>query len=54
MWPQYEALGIWSILGNIIKTTFVGAILFLLGRLLYINFHHVTELFNKLLGLAGL
>ena len=54
MWPQYEALGIWSILGNIIKTTFVGAILFLLGRLFYINFHHVTELFNKLLDLAGM
>ena len=54
MWPQYDALSIWPILGNIIKTAFVGALLFILGRLLYINFHHVTELFNKLLGLAGL
>ena len=53
MWPQYDALSIWPILGNIIKTAFVGALLFILGRLLYINFHHVTELFNKLLGLAG-
>ena len=54
MWPQYDALSIWPILGNIIKTAFVGALLFILGRLLYINFHYVTELFNKLLGLAGL
>lgn len=54
MWPQYEALGIWSILGNIFKTGFVGAILFFLGRLFYINFHYVTELFNKLLDLAGM
>lgn len=53
MWPQYDALSIWPILGNIIKTAFVGALLFILGRLLYINFHYVTELFNKLLGLAG-
>ena len=54
MWPQYDALGIWYILGNLIKSAVVGFGLFLLGRLIWVNFHHVTELFNKLLGLAGM
>ena len=54
MWPQYDALGIWYILGNIIKSTAVGFGLYLLGRLIYVNFHHVTELFDRLLGLAGM
>ena len=54
MWPQYDALGLWYILGNIIKSAVVGFGLFLLGRLIWVNFHHVTELFNKLLGLAGM
>ena len=54
MWPQYDALGIWYILGNIIKSAAVGFGIFLLGRLIWVNFHHVTELFNKLLGLAGM
>ena len=54
MWPQYDALGIWYILGNLIKTAVVGFVLFLLGRLVWVNFHYVTELFNKLLGLAGM
>lgn len=54
MWPQYDALGIWYILGNLIKSTAVGFGLYLLGRLIYVNFHHVTELFDRLLGLAGM
>lgn len=54
MWPQYDALGIWYILGNIIKSAVVGFGLFLLARLIWVNFHHVTELFNKLLDLAGM
>ena len=54
MWPQYDALGLWYILGNIIKSAVVGFGLFLLGRLIWVNFHHVTELFSKLLGLAGM
>lgn len=54
MWPQYDALGIWYILGNLIKTAVVGFVLFLLARLVWVNFHYVTELFNKLLGLAGM
>ena len=54
MWPQYDALGLWYILGNLIKSAVVGFGLFLLGRLIWVNFHHVTELFNKLLGLAGM
>ena len=54
MWPQYEALAFFPILGNIVKTGAVGFGLFFLGRLLFINFHHVIELFNKLLGLAGM
>ena len=54
MWPQYDALGLWYILGNLIKSTAVGFGLYLLGRLIYVNFHHVTELFDRLLGLAGM
>lgn len=54
MWPQYDALGVWYVLGNILKSTVVGFGLFLLGRVIWVNFHHVTELFNKLLGLAGM
>ena len=54
MWPQYDALGLWFILGNIIKSAVVGFGLYLLARVIWVNFHHVTELFNKLLGLAGM
>ena len=54
MWPQYDSLGVWYILGNLIKTAVVGFVLFLLGRVVWVNFHYVTELFNKLLGLAGM
>ena len=54
MWPQYDSLSVWYILGNLIKTAVVGFVLFLLGRLVWVNFHYVTELFNKLLGLAGM
>ena len=54
MWPQYDSLGVWYILGNLIRTAVVGFVLFLLGRLVWVNFHYVTELFNKLLGLAGM
>ena len=54
MWPQYDSLSVWYILGNLIKTAVVGFVLFLLGRLVWVNFHYVTELFNKLIGLAGM
>jgi len=54
MWPQYEALALFPILGNIVKTGAVGFGLFFLGRLAYINFHYVTELFYRILDLAGL
>lgn len=54
MWPQYDAFGLFAILGNIVKTSLVVSGLFLIGRVIYINFHYVTELFTKLLGLAGI
>jgi hypothetical protein len=54
MWPQYDALSFWYILGNLIKSTAVGFGLFLLGRLLWVNFHHVTDTFFRLLELAGM
>lgn len=54
MWPQYDALGLWFILGNIIKSAAVGFGLYLLARVIWVNFHYVTELFNKLLSLAGM
>ena len=54
MWPQYDVLGIWSIIFNIFRTTAVALGLFFVGRLIYVNFHHVSELFRKLLDLAGM
>jgi hypothetical protein len=54
MWPQYEAFALFPILGNMIKSAAVATGLFFLGRVVYINFHYVIELFNKLVGLAGL
>lgn len=54
MWPQYDALGLWYILGNIIKSAIVGFGLFLLARLLWVNFHYVTDTFFRLLELAGM
>ena len=54
MWPQYDALGLWYILGNIIKSSVVGFGLFLLGRLIWVNFHYITDTFFRLLELAGL
>ena len=54
MWPQYDALGFWYILGNIFKSAIVGFGLYLLARVIWVNSHHVVELFNKLLGLAGM
>ena len=54
MWPQYEALGLWYILGNILRSAAVGFGLFLLGRLIWVNFHYITDTFFRLLELAGL
>ena len=54
MWPQYDALGLWYILGNILRSAVVGFGLFLLARLLWVNFHYVTDTFFRLLELAGM
>ena len=54
MWPQYDALGLWSILGNIIKTSFVVGVLFLLGRLIWANSTGIANWFGGLLELAGM
>ena len=54
MWPQYDALGLWYILGNILRSAVVGFGLFLLARLLWVNFHYVTDAFFRLLELAGM
>lgn len=54
MWPQYDALGLWYILGNILRSAVVGFGLFLLARLLWVNFHYVTDMFFRLLELAGM
>jgi len=54
MWPQYDTLGFWYILGNLFKSAIVAFGLFLLARVIWVNSHHVVELFNKLLGLAGM
>ena len=52
MWPQYEALDIWSILGNIVKTTAVTFGLFLLARLVWVNSAGLINYAKELLQLA--
>lgn len=52
MWPQYESLDIWSILGNIIKTTAVTFGLFLLARLVWVNSAGLINYAKELLQLA--
>ena len=54
MWPQYDSLDFWSILGNIIKSAAVGFGLFLLGRLIYVNSSQLVDWFKRLLELAGM
>lgn len=54
MWPQYDYLSFWYILGNLIKSSIVGFCLFLLGKVIWINFHHVTDLYYRILELAGM
>lgn len=54
MWPQYDALGFWYIIGNLIKSAIVGTIMFVLGRLLYVNFHYAIDFFNYLSDLTGI
>ena len=54
MWPQYDALGFWYIIGNLIKSTIVGFGLFLLARVIWVNFHYITDSFFRLLELAGI
>ena len=54
MWPQYDALGFWYIIGNLIKTAFVTFLIYLLGRVIWVNFHEATALFEKLLDLGGI
>ena len=54
MWPQYDAFSFWPIIFNIFRTILVGFGLFLLGRVIWNNFHYISDLFNRLLELAGL
>lgn len=52
MWPQYDALGIWYILGNLIKTAVVNFGLFLLVRLVWVNSASLINYAKELLQLA--
>ena len=54
VWPQYDALGVWYILGNLIKTSAVSFVLFLLGKLIWTNRNNIADLFHKLIEMAGL
>lgn len=42
MWPEYEALNIWYLIGNLIRTAIIGAIFYLLARLIWVNFDYVS------------
>jgi hypothetical protein len=54
MWPQYDSLGLWPIIANIFRTAIVGFGLFILAKLIWVNFYKITDLFNRLLELAGM
>jgi hypothetical protein len=54
MWPQYDSLGLWPIIANIFRTAIVGFGLFILAKLIRVNFYKITDLFNRLLELAGM
>jgi len=54
MWPQYDSLGLWPIIANIFRTAIVGFGLFILAKLIWVNFYKIIDLFNRLLELAGM
>lgn len=56
LWPEYTALNIWSIIGNLIRTTFILSLFYLLVRLSVKYFEpimgwfaHITTLLKSIL-----
>lgn len=54
MWPQYDALGLWYIIGNLIRTSVVTFALFLLARLIWANAATIGGWFTSLLEITGM
>jgi len=47
LWPVFDDLSLLPILGNIIKTTFVAFIIFILGKFTYSNLDLISALWEK-------
>lgn len=47
LWPEYNYLTFWKIIGNLLRTTIVTFLLYLVIRVLFLNFHHVTTFLSK-------
>ena len=48
LWPVLDELSLLPILGNILKSTFVGFLIFMLYKFIYINTDLWTGLWDKL------
>ena len=46
LWPEYEALNFWSIIGNVIRTTAIGGLVYLLIRIIVANQTALLEWFS--------
>jgi hypothetical protein len=45
LWPEYEALTFWRIIGNIIRTSIIFTLLYLLGKVIFKNWQYLYEWF---------
>jgi len=46
LWPEYESLAFWIIVGNLIRTSIIGITTYILIKLIVNNYSYLTELFN--------
>lgn len=46
LWPEYRALNFWRIIGNLIRTSAIAALLYVLIRLIFNNLNYLVEWFS--------
>jgi hypothetical protein len=46
LWPEYEALTFWTIIGNLIRTSFIIGVAYLLVRIGISNWEYLYGWFN--------
>jgi len=47
LWPVFDELSLLPIIGNILKSSFVGFLFFLIYKFIYANLHIWTALWDK-------